>query len=160
NHGLEEQKRLNPVLRELADRYGVGMVATNDGHYVRREDAHAHDVLLAIQTKEMVASQDRMRFPCDEFYVKTPEEMAAAVPESGHRGAPVTRSAVRDMRGLKRPMGKRRVYRRPGLKLREGITPADGLRVQTSRGAGERSLSLSEAVLRPCLRGAAAQERP
>src|SRR5690606_42026108 len=68
------------------------MVATNDGHYVRREDAHAHDVLLAIQTKEMVASQDRMRFPCDEFYVKTPEEMAAAVPESEYPGAIANRS--------------------------------------------------------------------
>src|SRR5690606_20933794 len=73
DHGLEEQRRLNRVLKELAQRYGIGMVATNDGHYVRKEDAHAHDVLLAIGTKALVSDENRMRFPCDEFYVRSEE---------------------------------------------------------------------------------------
>ncbi|MBA2666577.1 MAG: PHP domain-containing protein, partial [Trueperaceae bacterium] len=51
DHGLEEQRRLNPMLKALADRYGVAMVATNDGHYVKKADARAHEALLAIQTK-------------------------------------------------------------------------------------------------------------
>jgi DNA polymerase-3 subunit alpha len=158
DHGLEEQKRLNPVLRELADRYGVGMVATNDGHYVRREDARAHDVLLAIQTKEMVASEDRMRFPCDEFYVKTPEEMAAAVPESEYPGAISNTNAIADMVTCELPIGKRRVYQMPEIRVPEGMTLADQLRVQTYRGAMQRYASLTEDVMRAYLAEAADDE--
>ncbi len=159
DHGLEEQRRLNPVLRELADRYGVGMVATNDGHYVRREDAHAHDVLLAIQTKEMVANQDRMRFPCDEFYVKSPTEMASAIPESEYPGAIGNTTSIADMVTLELPVGSKRVYQMPEIALPAGLTLADQLRVQTYRGAMQRYGSLTEDVMRAYLEQAAAEER-
>jgi len=159
DHGLEEQKRLNPVLKDLANRYGVGMVATNDGHYVRKEDAHAHDVLLAIQTKELVANEDRMRFPCDEFYVKTPEEMAAAIPESEYPGALSNTNVIADMVTCELPVGKKRVYQMPEVKLAEGISLADELRVQTYRGAMQRYPSLTEEVLRAYLKEAAAEEQ-
>ncbi|HEX7001366.1 MAG TPA: DNA polymerase III subunit alpha [Trueperaceae bacterium] len=159
DHGLEEQRRLNPVLKELATRYGVGLVATNDGHYVKREDAHAHDVLLAIQTKEMVSNEDRMRFPCDEFYVKTPQEMAAAIPESEYPGAIDNTNAIADMVTLELPIGAKRVYQMPELKLPEGVTLADQLRVDTYRGLMRRYPSLTEAVLREYLAAAAANER-
>src|SRR5690606_5863800 len=159
DHGLEEQKRLNPVLRELADRYGVGMVATNDGHYVRKEDARAHDVLLAIQTKEMVSSEGRMRFPCDEFYVKTPDEMAAAIPESEYPGAISNTNHIADLVTCELPIGKRRVYQMPEVKLPEGISLADELRVQTYRGAMQRYPSLTEEVMRAYLLEAAADEQ-
>src|SRR5690554_754891 len=151
DHGLEEQKRLNPVLKDLATRYGVGLVATNDGHYVRREDAHAHDVLLAIQTKEMVSNEDRMRFPCDEFYVKTPQEMAAAIPEDEYPGAIDNTNAIADMVELELPIGSKRVYQMPELKLPAGITLADKLRVDTYRGLMARYPSLTERVLRDYL---------
>ncbi|HZJ08628.1 MAG TPA: DNA polymerase III subunit alpha, partial [Trueperaceae bacterium] len=151
NHGLDEQQRLNPVLRHLADKYGVGMVATNDGHYVKREDAHAHDVLLAIQTKEMVANENRMRFPCDEFYVKTPTEMAAVISELDFPGAIDNTNAVADMVELELPIGSKRVYQMPELKLPEGRTLADQLRVDTYRGAMQRYPALSEAVMRAYL---------
>ena len=159
DHGLEDQQRLNPVLKELADKYGVGMVATNDGHYVKREDAHAHDVLLAIQTKEMVANEDRMRFPCDEFYVKTPEEMAAAIPAGEYPGALENTNAVADMVSLELPIGSRRVYQMPELKLPEGVTLADQLRVDTYRGLMQRYPSLTEGALREYLSVALADAR-
>ncbi len=75
DHGLPEQHKVNRVLKELADKYGLGLVATNDGHYVRKEDAEAHAVLLAVQSKATWDDPDRWKFPCDEFYVKSPEEM-------------------------------------------------------------------------------------
>ena len=61
----------------LAKETGLPLVATNDAHYVRREDADAHDVLLCIQTGKMLAAPDRLRFPTAEFYLKSTEEMAA-----------------------------------------------------------------------------------
>ena len=75
DHGMEEQKKVNPVLLEFAQKYGLGVVATNDGHYVHKEDAEAHAVALAIQSKTTWEDPKRWKFPCDEFYVKTPQEM-------------------------------------------------------------------------------------
>ncbi|MCX7601261.1 MAG: DNA polymerase III subunit alpha [Meiothermus sp.] len=75
DHGLPEQHKVNRVLKEFADQYGLGVVATNDGHYVRKEDAEAHAVLLAVQSKATWDDPSRWKFPCDEFYVKSPQEM-------------------------------------------------------------------------------------
>ena len=69
---------LNEGLRELARTVGVPLVATNDCHYLHREDAKAHEVLLCIQTGKTLADESRWRFDSDQFYVKTPEEMASA----------------------------------------------------------------------------------
>ncbi len=147
NHGLAEQARLNPVLRSLADKYGVGMVATNDGHYVRREDAHAHDALLAIQMKKRVSDKDRMRFECEEFYVKTPSEMAAAVPEADYPGALDNTNVVADMCDVELPIGSRRVYQMPELKLDVGVTLVEQLRVDVYRGLTQRYPEVDEAAL-------------
>ncbi|MCX7784077.1 MAG: DNA polymerase III subunit alpha [Meiothermus sp.] len=75
DHGLPEQHKVNKVLKEFADKYGLGIVATNDGHYVRKEDAEAHAVVLAVQSKATWDDPNRWKFPCDEFYVKSPQEM-------------------------------------------------------------------------------------
>jgi DNA polymerase-3 subunit alpha len=77
DHGIPEQRRINPELVRIARRLGLGVVATNDAHYLRRDDARAHDVLLCIQTAANLDSPKRLRFPSEEFYVKTPAEMAA-----------------------------------------------------------------------------------
>ncbi len=79
DHGLPEQKKVNRVLKEFADKYGLGIVATNDGHYVRKEDAEAHAVVLAVQSKATWDDPNRWKFPCDEFYVKTPQEMRSTL---------------------------------------------------------------------------------
>lgn len=76
NHGLEEEKKVNAGLKQLAKEFGLGLVATNDLHYVRKEDAAAQDVLLCIQTTSTVDQPDRMRFPNDSFYLKSYSEMA------------------------------------------------------------------------------------
>ena len=74
--GLEEQRRVNRGLRKIGERLGIKLAATNDCHFLTREDYKSHDTLLCIQTGSMVADQKRMRFQSDDFYVKTREEMA------------------------------------------------------------------------------------
>ena len=74
--GLEEQRRVNRGLRKIGERLGIKLAATNDCHFLTREDYRSHDTLLCIQTGSMVADQKRMRFQSDDFYVKTREEMA------------------------------------------------------------------------------------
>jgi DNA polymerase III subunit alpha len=69
---------LNDSLRDLGRSASLPLVATNDCHYLHREDAKAHEVLLCIQTGKTLADETRWRFDTDELYVKTPEEMAAA----------------------------------------------------------------------------------
>ncbi len=72
---IEEEKWVNPKLAELAKKFNLDVVATNDCHYIDREDAEAHDVLLCIQTGKTLDDKGRLAFKTDEFYVKTPEEM-------------------------------------------------------------------------------------
>jgi DNA polymerase-3 subunit alpha len=82
---LPEQTVANKGLIQLGKELGLPLVATNDCHYLTRGDAYAHEVLLSIQTGKTMDDPNRMRFANDEFYVKTPEEMAAlfkAVPEA------------------------------------------------------------------------------
>ena len=73
---LEEQRRINRGLRRIGERLGIKLAATNDCHFLTKEDYKSHDALLCIQTGSMVADQKRMRFQSDDFYVKTREEMS------------------------------------------------------------------------------------
>lgn len=75
--GLEEQERVNEGLVELSKSASIPLVATNDCHYLKREDAQAHEVLLAIQTGTTVDDPRRLRFSTDQFYFKSPQEMKA-----------------------------------------------------------------------------------
>lgn len=75
DHGLEEQRLTNPLLVKLARDLGIGLVCTNDCHYVNREDAEVQDMLLCVQTGRLRSDPLRMRFPNDEFYLKSPAEM-------------------------------------------------------------------------------------
>ncbi len=75
NNGIQEQVLANQKLVALARKLDIPLVATNDAHYLRREDAYNHEVLLCIQTGKRMSDMDRMRFETDELYVKSPEEM-------------------------------------------------------------------------------------
>ena len=75
DHDLDEDKIVNPQLMKLHDELGIDLVCTNDVHYINKEDAEAHDVLLAIQTATTLSDPNRMRFQTDEFYLKTEEQM-------------------------------------------------------------------------------------
>ena len=75
NNGLREQVMVNQKLIELSRKLNIPLVATNDAHYLKREDAYNHEVLLCIQTGKRMTDTDRMRFETDELYIKSPEEM-------------------------------------------------------------------------------------
>ena len=74
---IPEQTIANNRLMEVARELDLPLVATNDCHYLNKEDAKAHEVLLCIQTGKTMNDPNRMRFSADEFYFKSPEEMAA-----------------------------------------------------------------------------------
>lgn len=80
DHGIQEQKLVNQELIRLSHDTGIPLVATNDAHYIRQEDAEAHDILLCIQTGKTQDDRDRMKFPGDAFYLRSEEEMQALFP--------------------------------------------------------------------------------
>lgn len=83
DHGIAEQRAANEVLRRLSRKLDLGLVVTNDCHYLRKEDAFAHDVLLCIGTQRMLADEDRMKYASEEFYLKTGEEIERLFPGDG-----------------------------------------------------------------------------
>lgn len=85
DQGLEEEMRILPDMKRLHEETGIPFVATNDVHYVRQEDAVAQDVLMCIQTASTIDEDNRMRFPNDQFYLKSEDEMRrifANIPEA------------------------------------------------------------------------------
>ncbi len=76
NAGLAEQARINPLLAKLAQGTGLPLVATGDVHYLLHEDARAHEALLCIQSGDSLKNPNRWRFDTDQFFFKTPAEMA------------------------------------------------------------------------------------
>jgi DNA polymerase-3 subunit alpha len=80
NAHLEVQQRINPQLVELAQKRDLPLVATGDVHYLRHEDARAHEALLCIQSGDSLKNPSHWKFETDHFYFKTPEEMAADFP--------------------------------------------------------------------------------
>jgi len=79
-NGLPEQLRVNVLLEEMGKDLSLPLIATNDCHYLKREDAEAHDALLCIQTGKTVDDPKRLKFSKDEFFFKSGEEMATAFP--------------------------------------------------------------------------------
>jgi DNA polymerase-3 subunit alpha len=85
NAHLDVQQRINPLLEQLAGKRGLPLVATGDVHYLRHEDARAHEALLCIQSGDSLRNPNRWRFETDHFYFKTPAEMLGDFP--GHEDA-------------------------------------------------------------------------
>ena len=81
DHGIEEQQRIIPNLIRIADEIGVDIVATNDSHYIEKEDSKIHNILLCIQTNRTINDNDRMEFRTNEFYLKTEDEMRELFPK-------------------------------------------------------------------------------
>ncbi len=80
DHGIPEQKQILPLLVRLARETGIGLVATNDVHYLHKEDWEMQDVLMCIQTKRTLDDPSRMKMQTHEFYMKSGDEMAALFP--------------------------------------------------------------------------------
>lgn len=79
NHGIPEQKLVNQYLAEMSKKFGIKMVATNDVHYLYKEDAEMQDVLMCVQMGKFLDDTDRMKFSTDEFYLKDYDEMMQAM---------------------------------------------------------------------------------
>ncbi len=83
DHGIEQQRMVNQGVLRLARETGLPLVVTNDAHYLRKEDAAMQDVLLCIQTGKTVDDTNRMKFPTEEFYLKSEEELRLLFPNCG-----------------------------------------------------------------------------
>ncbi|MGD9560028.1 MAG: DNA polymerase III subunit alpha [Oscillospiraceae bacterium] len=81
DHGLEDQRTVLPGLIRLSRETGIPLVATNDAHYLRKEDSRMQRILICVQTGKTINDEDRLEFGTDEFYVKSTEEMLALFPE-------------------------------------------------------------------------------
>ena len=94
NHGLDEQQEVNRYLKILSEKHGVKLVATNDVHYINRDDAEMQDILMCVQMGKRVDDPDRLKFSNDEFYYKTYEEMKEAM--KGYEEALLTPLEIAD----------------------------------------------------------------
>ncbi|UCF78733.1 MAG: DNA polymerase III subunit alpha [Candidatus Eiseniibacteriota bacterium] len=134
NHGLKEQLDLLPRLIEVGKKTGIPLVATNDCHYLRREDSEAHDVLLCVQTGKSVDDPERLRFNTDQVYFKSAEEMFETfreLPEVCENSVEVAEKC-----NVKLEFGKMHL---PHFPLPEGRTSAEAyLRELAEKGLAER----------------------
>ncbi|MGI6577662.1 MAG: DNA polymerase III subunit alpha [Eubacteriales bacterium] len=115
DHGMAEQKVVNRGILRIHQETGIPLVATNDVHYLRREDSVTQDVLLCIQTGKTIDSADRMKFEGDQFYLKSGDEMAELF--SQYEGAIENTSKIADMCNFDFEFGK---YHLPEFALPEG----------------------------------------
>lgn len=142
DHGLADQKRVNQLLRKLSRETGIPLIATNDCHYLYKKDAKAHDVLLCIQTGTIQSDEDRMKFPTEEFYLKSPEEMADLFPED--QEALVNTRRIADRCQVDFEFHKLHL---PKFDLPENTTNVDYLRDLTFQGLEDRYKTLTPEIL-------------
>ena len=133
DHGLEEQRKVNKLNIALAKELGIPLVCTNDVHYLKKEDARAHDILLCIQTGKTVEEENRMRYPSDEFYLKSYEEMEdlfSHVPEALENTVKIAEMCSFDY--------EFHVSKLPKFPLPEGADPYTYLTERTYEGMVEK----------------------
>lgn len=133
DHGLEEQRKVNKLNIALAEELGIPLVCTNDVHYLKKEDARAHDILLCIQTGKTVEEENRMRYPSDEFYLKSYEEMYdlfSHVPEALENTVKIAEMCNFDY--------EFHVSKLPKFPLPEGVDPYEYLTERTYEGMVEK----------------------
>ena len=100
NHGLDDQKRINPQLIKLARELNIPLVATNDVHYIEKEDSEVQDVIACISTKTTIDNPDRFKMDTDQAYLKSPEEMAeifAYVPDALENSVKIAQKCMEEM---------------------------------------------------------------
>ena len=117
DHGIRDQAIVNKGILRLHEETGLPLVVTNDAHYLRKEDAYAHDVLLCIQTGKTVDDENRMRYEPQRFYLRSTEEMAALFPD--YPEAIENTGKIAERCNLEFTFGK---YHLPEFKVPEGYT--------------------------------------
>ena len=128
-----EQKKVNEAMVKLAREFGGPLIATNDSHYTCREDAEAHDALLCIGTGKLISDQNRMRFACNEFYLKSTNEMQALFPD--HPEALSRTMEVAERCNLKLKFGD---YHYPEFPIPTGEEPEVFFRKLVGEGLAKR----------------------
>ncbi len=131
--GLPEQRELLPRLAELAEKAGLKTVATNDVHYLRHEDAYAHDALLCIQTQSNLSDENRMRYGSDEFYLKSAEEMEERFRD--YPGATASTVEIAERCNVELDFGD---YKLPTYPVPDGFTEDSYLRDLCEQGVARR----------------------
>ncbi len=133
DHGIEEQQRINPMLVRLSKETGIPLVATNDCHYITRDDNKMHDVLLCIQTGTTLDEENRMRFSSENFYIKSEEEMSELFPYAPE--ALENSQKIADMCNMEFTFG---VYHLPNFDVPDGKAHDEYLRELCYKGLTQR----------------------
>ena len=134
DHGIAEQKRINPQILQLSRETGLPLVATNDIHYIEASDANAQDIILCIGTNKKKNDRDRMRFESEEFYMKSPEQMAELFPYAPQAIENTVKIAERCNVTISQPGPLLPAYEIPP----EFDSPADYMRHIASEGLKDR----------------------
>lgn len=138
-HGVEEQQRVNEELIKLSRELDIPLICTNDVHYINREDSKAHDILLCVQTGKTVDEEKRMRYPSDEFYLKSPEEMYETfsyIPEALSNTTKIAEQCSFDYKFHESKL--------PKFPLPDGVDPYNYLRETCYNGLRERYTELTK----------------
>lgn len=133
DHGIDVQKKVNEGLFQLADELNIGLVATNDAHYLTKKDARIQDVLMSIQMGKTVDDPTRMKFETEEFYIKDADEMAALFPNHPEALANTVKIAERCQ--VEFEFGK---YHLPEFDVPEGYTALQYLQKLCDEGFAMR----------------------
>ena len=133
DHGIRDQAIVNREILRLHQETGIPMVCTNDAHYLRKEDAEAHDVLLCIQTGKLLEDENRMRYEPRNFYLRSEEEMAELFAD--YEGAIENTARIADMCHLEFTFGK---YHLPEFRIPEGYDSFSYLQKLCEEGYRER----------------------
>lgn len=132
-HGMTEQLTVNELIIELAKECDIPLICTNDIHYINKKDSHSHEILLCIQTGKTMEDEKRMRYPSDEFYLKSPEEMGkifSYVPEALENTVKIAEKCNFDY--------EFHVSKLPKFPLPEGADPYEYLKETCYMGLFER----------------------
>lgn len=133
NHGMDEQRKVTEANIKLSKETGIPLVATNDVHYINQKDSASHDILMCIQTGKTLDDPNRRRYPSDQFYLKSPEEMwdmFSYVPEALENTAKIAEECNFDY--------EFHVSKLPKFPVPEGIEPFDYLKNLCYSGLIER----------------------
>ena len=133
NHRLPEEARVRPVLADLAKEYGLGLVATNDFHYVRKEDAASQEIKLCISTGKTLDDPEHFHFANDEFYCKSGEEMRSVL--GGYEGAIENTARIAERCNVTFTFGEHKL---PAFDVPEGETAKTYLRKLCEKAIPER----------------------
>ncbi len=133
HNGISDQNLVNQQLIKLSGELGIPLVATNDAHFLTREAAHSHEILLCIQTGKTINDENRMRFNTDEVYVKSPEEMYDNF--KNVKEALENTVKIAEMCNVELEFGKLHL---PSFTVEEGYTPYEYLKEKCYKGLEQR----------------------